>query len=71
MPESVPKKRTQTIDAEVLGVDPTTLARWERGERKPIGEARYRILSALSTLKTLAIAPTIAVAVIRKPLALE
>lgn len=26
--------------AEVLGVDPTTLARWEKGERQPIGDYR-------------------------------
>ena len=38
---------TQKAFAKVLGVDQTTLARWERGERAPVG--RYQALVA-STL---------------------
>jgi transcriptional regulator with XRE-family HTH domain len=35
---------TQEFFARQLGVDPSTLARWERGEREPKGEYLDRII---------------------------
>jgi transcriptional regulator with XRE-family HTH domain len=36
---------TQKVFAKSLGVDQTTLARWERGERKPIGKYQDLVAS--------------------------
>lgn len=36
--------------AEVLGIDPATLARWERGERKPTEEYARRVEAALGKM---------------------
>jgi hypothetical protein len=38
---------TQAQFAGMLGVDPTTLARWERGERLPLPEHRKRVDAVL------------------------
>ena len=38
---------TQRDFAKALGVDPTTLARWERGERAPLGKYRTLVGSVL------------------------
>jgi transcriptional regulator with XRE-family HTH domain len=38
---------TQKAFAKVLGVDPTTLARWERGERSPHGKYSALVSSFL------------------------
>ena len=40
---------TQKVFARLLGVDPSTLARWERGERKPTGEFRKTVERVLKT----------------------
>ncbi len=39
---------TQKVFAKVLGVDQTTLAGWERGERTPTGRFRTLVVSALA-----------------------
>jgi len=39
---------TQEAFAKVLGVDQTTLARWERGERSPTGKYCSLVGSALA-----------------------
>jgi len=39
---------TQRDFAKALGVDPTTLARWERGERKPWGKYQALVTSILT-----------------------
>jgi len=39
---------TQKDLAKALDVDPTTLARWERSERAPLGKHRALVASALS-----------------------
>jgi len=38
---------TQKVFARQLGVDPSTLARWERGEREPTGRFAARVKCAL------------------------
>jgi len=38
---------TQSHFAGILGVDPSTLARWERGERDPTGTYRARVNLAI------------------------
>ncbi len=38
---------TQKQFAKVLGVDPTTLARWERGERVPKGQYMVKVSTKL------------------------
>jgi len=40
---------TQKDFAKALGIDQTTLARWERGERKPMGRFYSHVTAALST----------------------
>lgn len=40
---------TQAAFAAQLGVDPSTLARWERGEREPTGRFAARVESILLT----------------------
>lgn len=35
--------------AKLIGVDPTTLARWERGEREPSGKYRETVEIVLGT----------------------
>ena len=44
------KGMTQKELACQLGADPTTLARWERGERVPSGAYRERLISFLDSL---------------------
>jgi transcriptional regulator with XRE-family HTH domain len=39
---------TQKAFAKVLSVDQTTLARWERGERAPVGKFQALVASALA-----------------------
>ena len=41
---------TQKEFAGQLGIDPSTLARWERGEREPTGRLLDRINGVISTL---------------------
>jgi len=41
---------TQKELAKKIGVDPATLARWERGEREPQGAYRERLVSFLDSL---------------------
>ena len=43
---------TQKDFARQIGVDPSTLARWERGERVPTGQFAARVESALLSQKT-------------------
>jgi transcriptional regulator with XRE-family HTH domain len=44
------KGMTQKELAGQLGVDPTTLAKWERGEREPRGAYRERVISFLDSI---------------------
>jgi transcriptional regulator with XRE-family HTH domain len=48
---------TQKESAHRMGVDPSTLAKWERGERAPIGEYVMRAKRFLDTVEA-ACAPT-------------
>ncbi len=42
---------TQKIFARELGIDPSTLAKWERGEREPKGRFRKHALSTIATFQ--------------------
>jgi transcriptional regulator with XRE-family HTH domain len=48
---------TQKDFARELGVDPSTLARWERGERKPAGRFERIVAVALADLRLSLIHP--------------
>ncbi len=39
---------TQKHFAHELGIDPSTLAKWEQGEREPKGDFLERVLSAMN-----------------------
>lgn len=43
---------TQRSAAERLGVDPGTLAKWERGEKRPLGPFLVRVERFLDTAKS-------------------
>jgi len=45
---------TQKVFAKALGVDQTTLARWERGEREPRDEYLKKVFTAIGLPKELA-----------------
>jgi transcriptional regulator with XRE-family HTH domain len=42
---------SQKESAHRIGVDPSTLARWERGDREPTGNLAYRASTFLTTVE--------------------
>jgi transcriptional regulator with XRE-family HTH domain len=50
---------TQKQAAQRMGVDPGTLARWERGERKPVGAWAVRAGGLLAEMAASAVAQTV------------
>lgn len=54
-PDAAPLVTGQQISesAHRLGVDPSTLAKWERGEREPAGEYMARAERFLATVEAL------------------
>lgn len=45
------RSMSQNALAKLIGVNPATLARWERGERQPMGVRLERVKSFLKTVK--------------------
>jgi transcriptional regulator with XRE-family HTH domain len=49
---------TQKESAQRMGVDPNTLAKWERGERVPMGDYAVRAERLLRTVETACAPPS-------------